>query len=92
MIIEHFIPMEEIERITELAVYNEELDTFYVPNIQYSGNFLRENLGGVDSKKLGMTGIHGYGVDETEEIKKLNQDIHDKIYYVYTEEGPVRED
>ena len=32
MITEHFIPMEEIERITQLAVYNEELDTYYVPN------------------------------------------------------------
>lgn len=48
-----------------LAVYNEELDTFYVHNSEICGNSLRENI---DGKSNNLNNFY----DDNEELKKLN--------------------
>ena len=65
------------------AVFNEEIDDWMYPNLHLAGNILR--MQGGDQKDV-------IRKQELEEIEKLELDGHPNVYYVYTEEGPVREE
>jgi kinesin family protein 3/17 len=84
LIIDHFIPMEILQTIEEKAMYNQEIDDWLIPNMHMTGNSIRAANGeDPNNPEKGA-------VDMKEEIAVMTFEGHPNVYYVYTEEGPMR--
>ena len=82
LILEYFIPSKELDSLQEKAFWSEERDEWMLPNLQYSGNSLRNN----EEYKQPPREANEY-----EELTKLELDSHPNMYFVYTEEGMMRQ-
>ncbi|KRW99139.1 P-loop containing nucleoside triphosphate hydrolase [Pseudocohnilembus persalinus] len=83
LILEYFVPQQELEQLQLRAVFNDDIDDWMYPNLQLAGNTLRMNRGGKDLAP---------NQQELDEIEALNLNGHPNVYFAYTEEGPVREE
>jgi len=83
LIIDHFIPQSELNKLELRAVFSEELDDWIIPNLHLSGNSLRGQ------------GRNPFATDEVqgqlaEEIAMLEGQPN--VYFIYTEDGIDREE
>ncbi|KAL4488914.1 hypothetical protein ABPG72_005701 [Tetrahymena utriculariae] len=86
LILEYFIPEKELERLQLRAIYNEELDEWMYPFIHLAGNLIRNS----EERKEQEQEMKFQ--EDVEEILKLEEEGHPNVFFVYTEEGPIRED
>jgi hypothetical protein len=88
-VIDYFVPAEYIEMIHDKVIWNEELDDWFLPNLDISGNSLRHKNPEKFNENDELT-------EEDVEEMKLNEfvkqqlDNHPNVYYTYSEEGLVR--
>ena len=88
LVIENFIPGEEVEKIEERCEWSDEIDNWLIPNNQLAGNVLRsrpKESGG------GKRGPKAAPVTE-EEALVLQFENQQNVYFIYTDEGPERQE
>eukprot|EP01017_Pseudomicrothorax_dubius_P013972 TRINITY_DN1637_c0_g3_i4.p1 TRINITY_DN1637_c0_g3~~TRINITY_DN1637_c0_g3_i4.p1 ORF type:complete len:187 (-),score=75.26 TRINITY_DN1637_c0_g3_i4:154-678(-) len=85
LIIERFIPLSILQRIEEHAMFNEELDEWILPNMHLSGNAVRAARGD-DPEEAARQAAQ----DKEDEMAVLAFEGHPNVFFVYTEEGPIR--
>lgn len=86
LMIDHFIPVNILQTIEDKAVYHQEIDDWYFPNMNLCGNVLQDRKGDDTDAEARAA------ADQEEKTAVLNFESHPNVYFVYTEEGPVREE
>ncbi|EAR88837.1 kinesin motor catalytic domain protein (macronuclear) [Tetrahymena thermophila SB210] len=75
-ILDYFIPQKELKRLSEKAMYSEEQQNWVYPIQNLTGKYMRRS----DESQVSLKEIQS---------EDLEQDS--KVYFVYTEQGPIRE-
>lgn len=75
--------------INEKVIFNEQLDDWFLPNLDISGNSIRHKNPEqfADNEDLTEEDIEEMKLNE---FVKQQLDIHPNVYYAYSEEGLVR--
>ena len=85
MIVDHFIPEKEIEKIESNSHYMDEYDDWQIYNMHLVGNIAKnDNEEEKDSPN--------YLKNDVDEINLLEFDKHPNVYFVYSEDGLAREE
>ena len=82
---DQFIPGDEMAFIEDKAIWNDESDLWDIPKLEMAGNNIRRPNANIREVKGGK-------VEETKDEGMLNAEAVNSVYFVYTEEGAVRED
>ena len=107
LMLSSFVPQEKILDIERIARWNEESEEWYLPKLEISGNSLRgtkatvvkkkgtnkkdiEEYDGMVSQKVQSTVQSILQEYNTEEVMPI--DTNPGIYFIYGEDGPMREE
>lgn len=69
-----------------LAMYNEELDDWMIQGLELAGNITSKNNNKPDENNIGQNDI------DVQLENKADLCVHPNVYFVYTEDGLVREE
>ena len=85
-ICDQFIPSDEMAFIEDKAIWNDESDLWDIPKLELAGNNIRRPNANIREVKGGKV------VEEQKDEAMINAEASNSVYFVYTEEGAVRED
>lgn len=85
LIVEYFIPEKEFIKLERRAVYNENIDDWILPQMQLAGNLIRKNPEFKQEEEDEDT-------EKGEEIDIEEIENHPNVYFVYGEEGLIKEE
>jgi hypothetical protein len=80
IILTHFISEETLDLLFSLANYNFETDSWEMPSLEFAGNNVKQPDSPVE------------GEFEFDELIKAELKEHPNTFFIYTEEGPIREE
>lgn len=85
MIVEFFVPEKELRKLEMRAVYNDNIDDWTIPNLELAGNLNRQNKENIPKEELNTGGDY-------EELRPEELESHPNVYFVYSEDGLIREE
>lgn len=105
LVLDNFVPLEEQKFIEDLAHWNEDAEEWMVPRPELTGNYVRnhktlkkrssnkdaQNYDGIVSQRVQNT-VQNILQEYNDEATVMPIDTHPNVYFVYTDEGAVREE
>eukprot|EP00361_Fabrea_salina_P000441 CAMPEP_0202432614 /NCGR_PEP_ID=MMETSP1345-20130828/9942_1 /ASSEMBLY_ACC=CAM_ASM_000843 /TAXON_ID=342563 /ORGANISM="Fabrea Fabrea salina" /LENGTH=644 /DNA_ID=CAMNT_0049044703 /DNA_START=293 /DNA_END=2230 /DNA_ORIENTATION=- len=106
LVLDNFIPQDELMRIENMAQYSEEAEDWLIPRADLAGNNIRGPMAGSVKKKNKKDAEQYDGMVQQRvqnavanilqeydtESQAMPVDSHPNVYFVYSENGAVREE